>query len=252
MNEEIFKMYDEGRSPYEIAEVLKTYPNKIRRILKKAGKPIRDRGEAQKKALASGRVAHPTKGKQRSEATKLEISATMQETWKAKSPDQVRQHAERSKTRWEARSEEDKRAFLDEGRKAIRNSAKNGSKLERFLLLELNTKGYETQFHREHVFGGQRLQFDLFLPNEKIIIEVDGPSHKEAIWGQVNFNRNKKNDVIKEGLSILNGYNMIRVLHDGKIPSKINQANLVKNVIIMVEELKGTNNGIVKEIVVNG
>ena len=54
---------NKNKSTYEIAQELKTYPNKIRRALKTLGVDLRDRSTAQTVAIASGRHEHPTKGK---------------------------------------------------------------------------------------------------------------------------------------------------------------------------------------------
>ena len=60
-DQDVLRMYrDENKSTYEIAELLNTYPNKIRRTLKKLGCELKDRSEAQRNALQTGRINHPT------------------------------------------------------------------------------------------------------------------------------------------------------------------------------------------------
>ena len=73
---------DNERSTYDLAKELGTYPNKISRALKALGVPMRDKSSAQSAALSSGRHKHPTKGKKRSEATKIKISDGMHTDWK--------------------------------------------------------------------------------------------------------------------------------------------------------------------------
>ena len=69
---DIVALYNkEHLSTYELAEHFDTYPNKIRRILKKNGVDLRTKSDAQKNALKKGRTPHPTKGTKRSEDTKL-------------------------------------------------------------------------------------------------------------------------------------------------------------------------------------
>ena len=53
------------RSFSDIAEQLGTYTNKVVRAAKKLGIQPRDKSQAQKLALESGRHDHPTKGKER-------------------------------------------------------------------------------------------------------------------------------------------------------------------------------------------
>ena len=53
--QEIIDMYVKlNKSTYEISKHLKTYPNKIRRVLAKHGIKLKDRSEAQKNALKKG------------------------------------------------------------------------------------------------------------------------------------------------------------------------------------------------------
>ena len=75
LDKQIIEMYnDNNLSTYEIAKQLDTYPNKIRRTLKKHGFELKDRSAAQKAALESGRSKHPTEGKERTIEEKVKIS----------------------------------------------------------------------------------------------------------------------------------------------------------------------------------
>ena len=78
----VIVMYNEdNQSTYEIAKALDTYPNKIRRTLKKHGYDLKDRSEAQKVALETGRSTHPTAGKQRSKEERVAISSSLVDYW---------------------------------------------------------------------------------------------------------------------------------------------------------------------------
>ena len=83
MNEvEIVDMYvNQKLSTYVIAEKLATYPNKIRRTLKKLGIELNDRSEAQKLAIETGRSKHPTLGIKRNQDVKNRISETVFKNW---------------------------------------------------------------------------------------------------------------------------------------------------------------------------
>jgi len=81
----VCREYDSGMSTYQIAKKYHTYANKVRRILIKAGKVLRTKGEAQSNALSSGSHKHPTKGKERSDEVKKKISQKMKERWKNES-----------------------------------------------------------------------------------------------------------------------------------------------------------------------
>ena len=80
--EYIIEQYvNEKKSTYEIAQDLKTYPNKIRRALNTLGVDLRDKSSAQTVAIESGRHEHPTRGKKRTEAEKVAISNGMATYW---------------------------------------------------------------------------------------------------------------------------------------------------------------------------
>ena len=67
-DKEIIKMYcEQSLSTYQIAEQLKTYPNKIRRILIKNNVTLNDKSKAQKNALKQGKSKIPTQGRKRSQ-----------------------------------------------------------------------------------------------------------------------------------------------------------------------------------------
>ena len=99
--QEIIKLYqEESLSTHCIAEKLSTYPNKIRRVLKKYGVKLRSKGEAQKIALEAGRTEHPTKGKEMKASTKLKISEKQGELWDNMSEDKRQERVETGKESW--------------------------------------------------------------------------------------------------------------------------------------------------------
>src|SRR5690606_35818927 len=134
----IIKLYtQENKSTKEIAEQLNTYPNKILRILKKAGVTLRTRSDAQKLALAEGKSPHPTKGTKRPADTKLKISEKISENWKNLSDDERRRRADVSRENWMNMTDEQKADLGRAAGQSIRKAAKEGSRLERYLMTEL-------------------------------------------------------------------------------------------------------------------
>ena len=94
-DKDIIKLYKSGDySTYELAEKFETYPNKIRRILRKNGVPLRSKSAAQKHALKKGRAEHPTKGKTQSDATKRKISDAQGKVWDNMSPQEREKRSE--------------------------------------------------------------------------------------------------------------------------------------------------------------
>ncbi len=67
----IKKLYEkENKSFADIANEYETYANKIRRDAIKYDIKIKNKSEAQKSALATGKTKHPTKGKKRTKEEK--------------------------------------------------------------------------------------------------------------------------------------------------------------------------------------
>ena len=97
----------EKKSTYEISQELGTYPNKIRRALKKFGVELRDKSSAQSQAIKSGRHKHPTKGKVRSEEERLKISEGMSVHWTDMDDQERLRRSEMAKKQWEEMTDEE-------------------------------------------------------------------------------------------------------------------------------------------------
>ena len=135
LEQTVISMYDDqDLSTYQIAKELKTYPNKIRRILIKHGKELKSKSEAQKVALKTGRSKHPTEGRERSHVEKLNISKSMSSYWDEMDESDREARVEDSKERW-AKMDPNKRkemqALAIEG---IRRASTEGSKIENFVV----------------------------------------------------------------------------------------------------------------------
>tara|TARA_A100001515_G_scaffold145062_2_gene151672 strand:+ start:9583 stop:10365 length:783 start_codon:yes stop_codon:yes gene_type:complete len=198
----------------EIAELMQTYPNRVRRDAKKFGIRIRSRSESAKIALDRGRSKHPTKGKKRDSETKKKISESQGKVWDSLSAEERQKRSNIGKESWNKKTEQEKSDLIQKGSAAIRESARTGTKLERFLLEELTKRKYDVQFHREHVLKNSRLEIDLFVKQLRTAIEIDGPSHFRPVWGEKNLLRNKKSDKQKTGLILSQGFVLIRVKQD--------------------------------------
>ena len=210
--ETILCLYQElGWSTYEIADSMKTYPNKIRRILNKHGVSLRDSSAAQKNALKKGRAEHPTQGKKISQETKEKISESQGEVWDSMTTQEKSYRSQIGKRAWDKKSDEEKSRLIEQAQNAIRETSRIGSKLEHFLLSELGKRKVRVEFHKEHWLQNQNLQVDLYLPECRTAIEVDGPSHFKPVWGQENLEKNIKADIQKTGLILGSGLVMIRI-----------------------------------------
>lgn len=226
------------RSPQDIAKEWGTYPNKIRRELIRYGYKLRDKSEAQIAALKSGRHKHPTKGEKRSDDTKIKISEKMAKNWESMDETEKTRRVELGKKQWDAMSEADKTNFQQLALDAVRLTTQEGSKVEKFLLKNLQKKGYEVSFHSEHILPNTRLQTDLFIPKHRVVIEVDGPSHFLPVWGQENLEKNIDADNKKNSLLLTYGFVVIRVKHIAKTTSEIHKRKLLTEVLKVLENIE--------------
>lgn len=202
---------DKKKSFGDIAKEVDTYANKLRRDAIKYNVRIRDKSEAQKNAISSGKIDHPTKGKSRSEKTKQKIGMSVMNSWDNLTDVELTKRKDKARENWEKLSDEEKQNMLHEANLAVRKTSKVGSKLEKFLLNKLLEDGYHVEFHKEQTLLNTKLQIDLFLPKLNIAIEVDGPSHFEPVWGEQSLSRNKNYDNKKTGIIIGKGWVLIRI-----------------------------------------
>ncbi len=225
---------EEEWSTYQIAEKLGTYPNKIRRILKKNGIHLRTRSNAQKNALSSGRSSHPTAGTTMSEETKMKISDSQGYVWDSLTDEQKEYRSQIGRRSWDQKTDEEKASLIEEAQNAVRRSGRLGSKMEHFLLKSLTQEKIRVEFHKDHWLQNQNLQVDLYLPEYRTAIEVDGPSHFKPVWGEENLEKNIKSDQQKTGLVLADGLVMIRIRQDQSLTQRY-----MRNTLASLLELLG-------------
>lgn len=230
--------YKENKSLAQIAELLGTYANKIRRDAKKYNLLLRDKSEAQKNALQKGTIKHPTKGKKRSEATKTKIGLSVLNNWDSLDNTIKNERKEKSKKNWNKLSQDQKEYMQRSANEAVRLASKIGSKLEKYIFANLLKDGYKADFHKEQILSNTRLQIDIFLPAANIAIEVDGPSHFEPVWGNQALQRNKKYDDKKSGLILGKGLSLIRIKQTKDFSKSRAQIVYTK----LIEQIKYLNN----------
>lgn len=237
-DQDVLRMYrDENKSTYEIAELLNTYPNKIRRTLKKLGCELKDRSEAQRNALQTGRINHPTAGRKRSYEERIKISAALDKYWGNLGEDERDRRAKIAKDRWENMSAAQRAAMAEAATESIRKAGKDGSKLEKFLLRKITDAGFKVDFHKKNLIPNEKLEIDLYVPECKTIIEIDGPSHFLPVWGDEKLQKQIKADLQKSGLILSKGFAIIRVKVMGFM-SLNNQEDLATDLINYLKRFK--------------
>ena len=210
-NKQIVKLYNGGKSTYEIAEKYDTYPNKIRRILIKEGVELRDKSKAQSTAIKTGRHKHPTKGTERDVETRIKISGSMVDYFSNLSDEERQKIVDKQTELWYNRPQSERDEFIRVGNEAIRKSREEGSKLEHLVLDELHEKKLGPIFHDNNILPGRKLEVDINLPTRRIAIEVDGPSHFSPIWGEEKLKKQQQFDNDKNALLTKNGFKVIRI-----------------------------------------
>ena len=206
----VIKKYSENFSTYSIAKELDTYPKKIERILKKNGIKLRSKSEAQALAIKSGRAKHPTEGKERSAEQKLKISEGKAKHWQSMSKEDRDAVSKAAKDRWDNIPPEKLREMRESAGRALRLTTVEGSKAEKSLKKNLESEGFDVVLHKKNLIQG-KYEIDLFLPEIKTIIEIDGPQHFKPIFGEVKLQKTIKQDAVKNGLLVAAGYCVIRV-----------------------------------------
>ncbi len=234
----IISMYTEKlMSTYEIAKQLNTYPNKITRTLKKHGIALRDKSQAQKLALAEGRCEHPTAGKERSLEERVKISSGLVSYWDSMAKQERERRSKQAKDRWSKMSASQKDKMSQLATAAIRLAGKNGSKLEHFIGDKIKEAGYRLQYHNKTLIPTEKLEIDIYIPELRTIIEVDGPSHFLPIWGEERLQKQIKADLHKSGLILSRGYAIIRVKSVGQ-ESLSKKENLASDVVDELNKVK--------------
>lgn len=237
--EYIIEQYvNEKKSTYEIAQELKTYPNKIRRALNTLGVDLRDKSSAQTVAIESGRHEHPTRGKKRTEAEKVAISNGMASYWENMEEDERDRRSELSKKQWAEMSEENKANLRKLAAEAVRKASKEGSKIEKFIYEGLTKLGYDVIFHKRGLIANQNLEVDLFIPSINTAIEIDGPAHFLPIWGEESLQKHIRADAEKAGLLIARGYAILRVKNIIRNLSAKNMRDALEGVITAVKKVE--------------
>ena len=239
---EVIKMYRDGSSPYQIAEHFGTYTNKIRRMLIKAKEPLRDKSEAQKQAIESGRANHPTEGRQRTEKEKMAISSSAVRHWSKMTEEERNKRKEKSKESWNKMSPETKKLMRKKANEKIRRAAKEGSKLEKEIQNMLNRAGYKYQAHKKDLIPTKKLEIDLYIPELKTIIEVDGLSHFEPIWGEEQLEKQQEFDIQKDGVLLSKGFKVIRIENRGSSMAISKLSKLEQEINEILESIKNETN----------
>jgi len=237
--EKIIKLYvEEGRSSYEVAEALNTYSTKVLRALDFLGVERRSYSKAQTNSIEKGRTIHPTKGKKLKEDHKKKIGSQRAKAWANLSQQEKDRLSKIGKDLWNQKPDSEKAEMRRMAMEAVREASKIGSKTERHLNNSLTKSGYSVIFHKDGLVAGSKLEVDLFLPEIKTAIEIDGPGHFLPIWGEEKLQKQQSSDIIKQGILIDHGYVVLRIRQIDKSISMTRMNSLLEVVLAELAKIK--------------
>lgn len=235
---DIIQMYADGSSTYEIATKYNTNPNMIRRRLVKLGVKLRNKSEAQKEAINSGRVDHPTKGRERTNEEKLAISSSAVRYWNDMSDADREKRKKQAEKNWNDMSPVQREDMRRKGVREIQKAARAGSKLERKVQEFVSAAGYRFDAHKKNLIPTENLEIDLYIPALRAIIEVDGLSHFEPIWGEKALKAQVGADTKKDGVLLSRGFYLIRIENRSSSMALSKLAELSKQLVDVLTQIK--------------
>lgn len=233
-------MYDDNKSLRDIAKVFNTYPNKIARELKKAGKPLRSKEEAAQASIDSGKFKPPMLGKKRSEQDKIKIGLARAQKWATMSEEDLESFKNGAKERWNSQTDEERQNRQQRAGEALRRASIEGSKAEKFLYKNLTKQGFNVIMHKTGLVTGEKYEVDLYLPDLLTIIEIDGPQHFLPIYGEDKLQKVIKYDSIKNGALLTRGFCVIRVKYLLKNNSNTSNIRLLDLVKCQLDKIKAS------------
>jgi len=226
------------RSMQSIAEELGTNRQRVRRAIMALEIPIKGKSAAQKAALKSGRAEHPTEGKERPEEVRLRIAEGVHQDWLNADEATLKARSDAAKAQWAAMSQAEREALLKAAQDAVRETSREGSQVEKYLLEGLTKAGFDVEYHKTGLVPNPKLEIDLYIPSITTAIEVDGPSHFLPIWGHDRLAKNMQADMEKTGLLLSQGMVVIRVKQLSNNVSTLLKRKLLQMVTETVEQVQ--------------
>jgi very-short-patch-repair endonuclease len=133
-------------------------------------------------------------------------------------------------------SEKEKATMRTKAMKAIRNARDVGSKLEQAIMMALRDKGLTVEFHRKNLVANEKLEADIYLPDLRVVIESDGPSHRENIFGRLKKQRFA--DSVKNGLLMQHDFVVIRVVDSAKTNSQAYNRRMCAKIEAIIDSIQ--------------
>lgn len=202
----------------EVARELGVFPMQMARLAKKLEIPI-DRNRAISIGLTKT-PNHPTRGRERTEEERLKMSQS-HVLYEMRIPEKEKQQrVKRGKELWSKLTPEEREAKLKKRDDGLQKAAKEGSKLELYICKQLDREYYIFEKHKKHQIPnmGWAIHFDIYIPDLRTIIEVNGPSHYFSVFGKNKLIDAQRYDQRKYAGLLGGGYIIIEVVNiEGKL-----------------------------------
>jgi very-short-patch-repair endonuclease len=228
------------RSTKSIAEEHGTYPNTIRRCLKKHGFDIRDKSEAQKNYIEIN--GSPMLGRERTKEEKERISRGLQEFWvnlPDEQKDQIRENmAESARKQWDSLSEHTKKEAIYRMHLASKSKMYLGSKNENLVAKMIVESGFRIHQRTTDYTPGNRFEIDIAIPDLRVAIEWDGATHFMPIYGEEHLKRVMEKDHVKDQVLVNAGWRVIRCRDHSTAHSKAFCRRAVDKILDEIEKVK--------------
>lgn len=232
---------DNKRDVIELAAEIGVYPNVIYRFMKRNGIEIRDKSESQKVLFETGKKTSPTAGKHRTKEERLKISNGNCQNWKNKTDEERQLKKEKHKKLWIEKSEKDKDNLRRAANSGIKTAAEEGSKTEKFLFKSLLDNGYNVKFHPKNLIKGEIIDVDIFLPDIRTVVLIDGVTHWKPIFGEEQLQKKQQKDSLKIAILVENKFNVIRIKNDVNNITLDYHNKLLKSVIKLIDHITTKN-----------
>lgn len=238
--------WDRGLSLRKIAEELKRPLSTVNKYMNKYGIERRTKSDAQSGFLANNN--HPMQGKKHTQETKDQISETLGSFWENLSEDEREEYRKRVgsgwRNKWEAMSKAERENMIAGLNAAGRANQGNGSRFERFVASELQSRGYGVEVRTHNYMPSAKFEVDIALAAQRVMIEVDGPTHFMDIYGEEALERQQAKDEEKNKYLTDSRFAVLRI-QDNNGP--LSQARM-QRIVEKIEEVAKTGCGQVSYI----
>lgn len=235
-------MYVQGYALRPIYDKFQTNYYKLVKLIKAVGIPIRTTSDTidlqRKNDLATNNPAIHGPSELQKEKLRLLIAGKLKDPKFLKSAmeNSVKTRREHAVAKHDPNSEFYEK-FQKRQKEGLKKAAQFGSKAELEVCAMLEEEDYIVQRHPKLQIAQSQLTVDLLLPQHKIAIEIDGPTHFDpAIRGPEVLQHIQEKDHRKDALLIMQKYTVIR-LQFRRIDSKAGSRRVKRALFTLLNQI---------------